>query len=124
MTKYLEPSAPHLYPDLSEGENYRLAKISDIQKDFENEINYRDKLYKKYKRATNAVDAVDAGLVIASMGLGAAGMTLLTNIITAPVAIGIEVAAGVCGLAGLAGNFIRRKLALNAKKYDEIRLLG
>lgn len=124
MTEYKEPSAPSLYPDLNSGQNYRLTKISEIQKDLEKEIEYRSALYKKYQRGINSLDAIDAGLVTASLGLGATGMTMLANVITAPVAIGLEAAAAICGLAGLAGNYVRRKLAVKAKKHDEIKILG
>ena len=123
MTEYKAPTAPSLYPDL-DGQDYRLTKISEVQKDIEKEIEYRTTLYKKYRRGINVVDAADAGLLTVSLGLGATGMTMLAGIITSPIAIGLEVAAGVCGLAGLAGNFVRRKLAVKAKKHNEIKTLG
>ena len=41
------PSAPPLYPSL--GGDYRLKKISDCEKELENEISHYRRISKKYK---------------------------------------------------------------------------
>ena len=127
-----EPSAPHeghLYPNLdalshTEGMSYRLQKISEIQKQLEEERDQRSAIYKKYRRGVNIVDGVDTALVAASIGMGAAGAALLTTIIAAPIVLGLEVAAVTCGLIGMAGKFISRRLLVKAKKHDEVRVLA
>jgi len=128
-----EPSAPpadylgpsHLYPSLDmEGMSYRLQKISEIQKRLEEERDQRSALYRKYRRGVNVVDGVDTALVAASLGMGAAGVGLLTTIIAAPIVLGLEVAAVACGLVGMAGKFVSRRLLVKAKKHDEVRVLA
>ena len=56
------------------------------------------------------------------MGIG--GVGLLTTVIAAPVVLGLEIAALGCGLLGVAGKFIGRRLSVKAKKHDEVRVLA
>ena len=51
-------------------------------------------------------------------------MGLLSTIIAAPVVVALEAAAVACGLAGIAGKYISRRLLVKAKKHDEIRVLA
>ena len=51
-------------------------------------------------------------------------MSLLSTIIAAPVVLGLEVAALACGLFGMAGKFVSCRLAVKARKHDEIRTLA
>ena len=103
---------------------FRLQEISQLRKHLEDERNKRTQLYKKYQRGVNAVDAVDTTLISASMGMGIGGVRLLSTIVAAPVVLGLEVAALGCGLLGVAGKFIGRRLLVKAKKHDEVRVLA
>ena len=103
---------------------FRLQEISRLRKHLEDEKDKRSQLYKKYRRGINVVDAVDAALISASMGMGIGGVGLLTTVIAAPVVLGLEIAALGCGLLGVAGKFIGRRLSVKAKKHDEVRVLA
>ena len=81
-------------------------------------------MYKKYRRAINVVDDIVTVLVNSSLGMGAAGVGLLSTIIAVPVVVALEAAALACGLAGIAGKYISRRLLVKAKKHDEIRVLA
>ena len=72
----------------------------------------------------NAVDAVDTALISASMGMGIGGVGLLTTIIAAPVVLGLEIAALGCGLLGVAGKFVSRRLSVKAKKHSDLVVLA
>ena len=113
-----------LYPSLDEGNHFRLQKVCEIQQQLEKERDVRAALYKKYRRGINAVDGVDTALVGASLAMGAAGVALLTTVIAAPIVLGLEIAAVACGLAGMAGKFVGRRLLIKAKKHDELRVLA
>ena len=72
------PTATPIYPELptGDGQNYRLQKISEREKQLTKERDARKALYKKYKRGINITDGVDttlisAGLVIAGVGQAA-----------------------------------------------------
>lgn len=119
-----EASAPTLYPGLPTAENFRVQRIVELQQQLEVEKETRMSLRKKYQRVINTVDWIDAALATASMGMGASGVGLLSTIVAAPVVLGLEIAALACGLAGLGGKFISRKLQVKAQKHDQIRLLA
>ena len=53
-----QPTAPSLYPELptDDGQNYRLQKISEIERKLIKELEARKSLYKKYMRSINITD--------------------------------------------------------------------
>ena len=56
-----------------------------------------------------------------SVGLAASGVGLLSTIIAAPVAIGLQAGAIVGGLLGAGGKFVGQRLQAKAMKHDLIR---
>ena len=113
-----------LYLPLDSADGHRLQHIAKVKFCLEKERNFRASLYKKYKRGINTVDGIDTALATTSVGLAASGIGLLSTIITAPVAIGIQAGAVVCGLLGVGGKFTGRKLQPKAKKHNQIRALA
>ena len=117
-----------LYPELSkpseEAQACRLQEIARLKEFLENEISERAKLYKKYRRGVNVLEGTDGVLLTASISLGFGGVGLLSTIIAAPVVVGLEIGALVCGLLGVSGKIIGRRLAVKAKKHDNIRTLA
>lgn len=134
--KQVTPTAPcvdgtlgALYPELPDrcappDQSYRLHEISQLKKHLEDERDKRGQLHKKYRRGVNALDGVDTALLTAGMGMGIGGVGLLSTIIAAPVVLGLEIAALACGVLGVTGKFVSRRLAVKAKKHDEIRVLA
>ena len=123
------PTAPPVEPiypklDSDQGSDYRLAAIRDLENRLERERDERAKLYKKYRKVVNVIDGFDTAMVAASLGMGVAGVGLLTTIIAAPIVVGLEAAAVACGLAGIAGKYVSRRLLVKAKKHDEIHVLA
>ena len=90
------PSAPPLYPSLSVGD-YRLKKISDCQKELENEISHYRRISKEYKRAKTIINAFAASTGVLTAVLSSASLaTFLTG-------IGALVGAPIAGIASLLG---------------------
>ena len=132
--KQVTPTAPSgaLYPELPDDGNvaggtpqrpdqyFRLQEISRLRKHLEDEKDRNSQLFKKYRRGINAVDAVDTALLSASVGMGIGGVGLLSTIIAAPVVLGLEVAALGCGLLGVAGKFVSRRLSVKAKSTTKL----
>ena len=114
-----QPTAPNLYPELpiEDGQNYRLQKISEIERTLINERDMRKSLYKKYKRGINITDEVDTGLISASVILAGVGITV-------PIMLPLEIAAVVCGCMGVCVKLVRRKLMSKTQKHYEIKTLG
>ena len=73
------PTAP-IYPDLNgstdDGHNYRLQKISDVEKQLLVERGLRKALYKKYKRGINLTDGFDTLLISTSVILAGVGLAI------------------------------------------------
>ena len=123
MEKRIYPRLPTA-PPIDEALQYRLHKISDIQKDIEKSIIERKKLNKKYNRALTIVNTTDGVLSTATLGMGAAGVGLLTTIVAAPVVLGLEVAALATGGLCILSKFITKKLKLKAEKHKQIQILA
>ena len=124
------PTVEKMYPSLAaelqqdDGSSFRLTEIRNLERRLEQERDHRANMYTKYRRAINAVDCIDTVLVASSLGMGAVGVGLLSTIIAAPIVVALEAAAVACGLAGIAGKYISRRLLVKAKKHDEIRVLA
>ena len=114
-----QPTAPSLYPELpsEDGQNYRLQKISDIEKTLINERNIRKALYKKYKRGINITDGIDSILISTSVILTGIGLTI-------PIIFPLEIVAVICGSLGVCIKLVRRKLYSKVKKHDEIKTIA
>lgn len=108
----------------SPGHAYRLQKIGEVQKELEIERDKRANLSKKYHRSAKIIGGVDNVLVLSTMGLGVAGIGVLSTIIAAPIAIAMEGAALGAGLLSIIGTQVNKKLMLKAEKHEKIKVLA
>ena len=79
-------------------------------------------MYKKYRRGTNVGDGIDTA--VTSVGLAASDVGLLSTIIAAPFAIGLQAGTIVCGLLGAVGKLVGQRLQAKAGKHYLIRGLA
>lgn len=119
----LYPTLPTA-PPVDEGQGYRLQKINEIQRTLEDEREKRQNLSKKYHRAVKVIGNVDTTLVAASMGLGVAGVGLLSTIVAAPIVIAMEATALGTGLLGIIGGQVNKRLIQKAEKHEKIKVLA
>jgi hypothetical protein len=133
--EYKGISQDKIYPDLTiqtptapensdNGHAFRLQKISEIQKELEKEKENRWGISKKYHRAIKAIQTVDELLIGLSIGLGAAGIGVLSTIIGTPIAIAMESSALGLGLFSIIGSQFNKKLMLKAEKHEKIKTLA
>ena len=126
----LYPSLPASAPEgevvivKGTAQSYRLQKINEIQKEIALERDKRAHLSKKYHRAVKVISGVDSALIVSSMGLGAAGIGVLSTIIAAPVAIAMEGVALGTGLLSIVGGQTNKKLSMKAEKHEKIKTLA
>ena len=114
-----------LYPPFEmTGDNHQLQHVAEVRSRLKKERDFRASPYKKYWWGVNVVDGLDTALSVASVGLTASGVGVLTTIIAMPVAVGFQAGAITYGLLGAGGRFICRKLEANTRKYDQIRVLA
>lgn len=121
-----QPTAPTGEVHIVEGSahTYRLQKIGEVQKQLEAERDKRANLSKKYHRSVKILGGVDNVLVVSTMGLGVAGIGVLSTIIAAPVAIAMEGAALGAGLLSIIGTQVNKKLMMKAEKHEKIKVLA
>lgn len=114
-----QPTAPNLYPDLSneDGQNYRLHKISEIEQKLINEKDTRRTLCKKYKRAINITDGIDSALISSSVVMAGVGIAF-------PFMLPLGIAAIVSGGLGVFVKLIRRRLQSKAKKHNAVETIA
>ena len=128
LSAHISPaaSAPQGEIHIVEGhaQTYRLQYITEIQKQLQLERDKRDGISKKYKKAAKAIDGVDTVLVVSSLGIGVAGVGLLSTIIAAPLVIALEGVSLGMGLLSIIGNQIIRKLNKKSEKHSNIMILA
>ena len=107
-----------LYPPLESGETHRLQHVAEVRFRLEKERDFRASMYKKYRRGANVVDVIDTALSMTSVGLAASGVGLLSTIIAAPAALGLQAGAIVCRLLGAGGKLVGWRLQAKARKHD------
>ena len=121
----MSPTAGTLYPELPDrgappDQSYRLQEISRLRKHLEDERDKRSQLHKKYRRGINILDGFDTALLTACIGTSISGVGLLSTVIAAPVVLGLEIAALSCGVLGVTGKFVGRRL--QSKQENTTRL--
>ena len=117
------PNLPSAPPN-DEGVGYRLQKMNEIQRYLEEEKERRQNLSKKYHRTIQLISNVDSAFIVVSMGLGTAGIGLLSTIVAAPMVIAMEGAAIGAGLLGIVGGQVNKRLMQKAEKHEKIKMLA
>ena len=112
------PSAPPLYPSLNVGD-YRLRKISDCQKELENEISHYRQISKKYKRAKTIINALAAATGVLTAVLSSASFASFLTGIGAPIGAPIAGIAAVMGLFSTTASVGSGRLNTKATKHEK-----
>ena len=71
--------------------------MAEVRSRLEKERDFRASFYKKYQQGVNVVDELNTALSVASSGLAASGVRVLTTIIVVRVAIGLQAGEIACG---------------------------
>ena len=112
------PSAPPLYPSLSVGD-FRLRKISDCQKELENEFCHYRRISKKYKRAKTIITAFAAATGVLTAVLSSASFATFVTGIGAIIGAPIAGIAALLGTASTAAGFGSGRLNKKVIKHEK-----
>ena len=118
----LGPSAPPLQE--VNPQTYRLAKISEIEAHFLDEVDTREKLAKKIKRFSTITAFLDASLITTTAITGGISIAAIASGIGLPVGISLSATSL---LLSLSTTITRKKISVfnsKEKKHDDIRLLA
>ena len=105
-------------------QTYRLAKISEIEAYFLDEIDAREKLAKKIKRFSTITAVLDTSLITTTAITGGISIAALASSIGLPVGISLSATSL---LLSLATTITRKTISIfksKEKKHDDIRLLA
>src|SRR6218665_1125438 len=102
---------------------YRLNKITEIQREITREREKRAVLCGKYHRCVRKIGAIDDVLTIAASGLTMPGVGVLSTIIAVPIATAMVGAAARVDDLCLIGGQVNKKLALKLEKHEKIKTL-
>ena len=124
MKENLYPKLPTAPPIEDQGQGYRLQKINEIQAFLEKEVATREALSKKYFRAARIVDNADTVLIAITLGGGAAGIGLLSMVISAPAVVAIEGVELFTGFLSVICKYSMKKSTSKAKKHEKIKMIA
>ena len=96
--------------DGKDGHVYRLNKIYEIQEILIAERDKRNALSTSFNKGVNVISVIDNCLGVAAIGLGIAGVGLLSTIVAAPAVIGMEAVSIVMGLLRVVENQAMKKI--------------
>ena len=106
------------------GNQCRLQKISETQKQLEAEKEKPTQLGEKYKKGVKAVDVIYYILASSIVELSILGIDLLATIITAPAVITTETITMAAGMLFILSRQVNRKLKHKATKHEKICVLS
>ena len=95
--EYSHVESQQLYPVLSNAENFRLTKITGIEKDIGNEVEHYRKVAKKYKKVRTVIH-------YGAIGLGSTAACLSASAFaSALTGVGIAIGAPLASVSTLCG---------------------
>src|SRR6218665_666292 len=97
---------------------YRLSKITEIQREIAREREKRAALCGKCHRCVRIIDTIHDVLTVAASGLTITGVGVLATIIAVFIATAMVGAAAGVGVLCLIGGQVNKKLALKLEKHE------
>ena len=106
------------------GHSYRLKVITDTQKFFEEEIQKREAISKKYFRWSKIINIGDSVLIGITVCAEGAGIVLSATGVGAPVGLGLGISGAITGAISLLGNIVSKKTTTKAEKHLKIKTIA
>ncbi|KAJ7385156.1 hypothetical protein OS493_017533 [Desmophyllum pertusum] len=113
-----------IYPSLSNGENFRLTKISDFEKEISDEVEHYRTVAKKYKKAHSVVNGFAVGLGSIAAGLSTAGLTTAISGVGILATIPLASIAALFGFSSAGLTAFGKKLQTKVTKHEKICTLA
>ena len=122
-----------LYPDLhglpteqlvAQPQDFRLQQICEVKNFLEFEIEFRRKIFSKYKKAFDVITGVSHFLNLASVVAGSVGVSALAGVITAP--IGLALGGVTIGSAVVSSvlSWEKKNIIKKIEKHEKIGMLA
>src|SRR5688572_22565078 len=93
---------------------YRLARITEIQKEIETEREKRAGLNIKYRKGVRIINVVDYVSDLIVLSSTASSIAVMSTIVAAPIALVLQGLAVGAGVFSVVGRVVNRKFTLNS----------
>lgn len=117
-----------LYPNIdesaAESQQFRLAHISNIQKQLEDELEKYSRARRKYSTTYNYLSNASTGSTILTAVAGAAGTIMLASGVGIPVSVILGGAAAAVGGLSFIASAIMKKIVKKLEKHESISTLA
>ena len=131
-----EPTAPSLYPTLSDvnsttaelptdsAQEFRLKQIREIRDYLEQETETRGRLRRRYKSLYNAAHYTNMGSSLTAVASSTAAAISLTTVIGSIAALPLGIVAIATGVVGVVSSKIGKLLLKKTEKHERIKLVA
>ena len=125
-TTKIYPDLPPLSdnPVIGNPQTFRLQQISIIKKYFEDEIEFRRKIFSKYSKSFDVITGVTHFLTAAEIVTGSVSITTLAGVIAAPIGIGLGGITIASAIVSFGLNFGKKKILVKLSKHEKIYTLA
>jgi hypothetical protein len=105
-------------------QNFRLFQISEIKKFLELEIEFRRKMFRKYKLAFNVCTDINYAMGVISVGSGAVSIPSIVGVLTSPVGLALGGVSIAVAVTSMALNGIKKNLTNKLAKHEKMGTLA
>jgi hypothetical protein len=115
------PNLPVLQENL---QSFRLTQISEIKTYFEDELEFRRKIFSKYKKAFDVITGINQFLNLSSVAAGSLGVTALAGVITATIGMALGGVTIGSAIISSALNWKKKTIIKKLCKHEQIFTLA
>ena len=108
-----------LYPQLHNGNNFRLSKSCKVLEDLEREIVHYENVRKKYNRARSVFAQVGAATGFLSVVFSAGGLSTGLTGVGLPIGISLGALGGFFGIASIGCGLALKRLSIKVSKHEQ-----
>ena len=117
--KEIYPQLPSVSDNTHTGDNFRLKQCADWLSYLEKDLQDRENIYKKYKRARSALLNVSSGSGTLSVALCGGGLGTGLTGVGLPVSVALGAVGGVCALTSVVTASLAKIISKNVSKHEK-----
>ena len=108
-----------IYPPLPDVETFRLQQSSASLSTLEKELDAREKILKKYKRASSILSKTCSGSGAIAVALTGSGLGVSLTGVGVPLGASLAAVGGLCGITSVVTGLIAKKIAPRLSKHEQ-----
>ena len=109
-----------IYPPLSDLDTFRLQQSTVSLSTLEKELDAREKILKKYKRASSVLSKTCSGSGTISFALTGSGLWVSLTGVGVPLGATLAAVGGLCGIMSVVTGLIAKKIAPDSVSMNRL----